>query len=477
MRVSTYFKLRRKQSELDFVDVPLNTDLCVFVEPTAIKALGTQWSEQCVSLLQSFFTAVLEAVKKGNKARAVSLLSSLNERNDFHLGYSSGKSRGHAFGKGSAGSVWDSLLQSKAAKTGVLRDLEDTALLIDGVGPDMISDAVCNIIRGPLIQYTQDMCIHYGIPMRSGISSGPIWDGKDAKWTSALIDLPMPLGDKLVLVPKSIVRLAGAYDVGSYYRHYLLPELQRQHLASGSGLVEVLKNKKRRVTKKALMKEYGTSKADVAELTESNPNVLSKYKTDKDQDPLPPVSNSALAKIEGVTNTSLSDLLKKVLAVPSGKAHATKYELAIERLLTSLLYPSLTYPRRQKPINEGRKVIDLVYNNSASEGFFSWLAKHYTAPYVFVECKNYTEDVKNPELDQLSGRFSPSRGSFGILICRGVSDRKKIDAMCRDTVHDNRGYMIVLDDADLKELVDSFPAMHEGNVKTLLHRRFDQLVM
>jgi len=477
MRVSQQYKLKRKQAELDFVDVPLDTDLQVFVEPTAIRALDTQWSSQCVALLQNFFSNVLSAVKTGNRARAVSLLGSLNERNDFHLGYSSGKSRGHAFGKGSAGSVWESLLTSKAAKSGVLSDLEDTALLIEGVGVDMISDAVCNIIRAPLIEYTQDMCRYYGIPMVAGVSSGPCWDLQTQNWVARHVELPMPKSESLVLVPKSIVRLAGVYDVGAYYRHYLLPEMQKQHLASGSSLVEVLKDKKRRVTKISLMKHYGTNKDAVAKLTEENPGVLAKYKKVKADEPSYPISNSQLAEIEGAANVQLFDLYKAVVAIPAGKAHAHKYERAVEGLLSGLFYPSLIHPVRQSPINQGRKIVDLRFTNAARAGFFFWLAEHYTAPYVFVEFKNYTEDVKNPELDQLSGRFSKSGGQVGILICRGVSDRKKIDAMCRDTAKDGRGYMIVLDDADLEILVKSTSTMHYDASKTILNNRFDQLVL
>jgi len=307
----------------------LHTDLPVFVEPSAIRSLGTQWSNQCVALLQNFFSSVLDAVKRGDKARAVELLSSLRERNEFHLGYSSGKSRGHAFGTGSAGSVWDSLLRSKAAKTGVLKDLEDTALLIDGVGPDMISDAVCNIIRGPLIEYTQDMCRYYEIPLKAGVVSGPMWDMQTSNWVSKFVDLPLPMGDKLVLVPKALVRHAATYDVGEYYRHFLMPELQQQHLSSGSALVQVLKNKTRRVTKKSLGEHYGTSKSAVASLTESNPDVLTKYKKKKALEPSPPMSNRALAEIENTTNPNLADLLRDVTAIPSGKKHATEYERAV----------------------------------------------------------------------------------------------------------------------------------------------------
>jgi len=225
------------------------------------------------------------------------------------------------------------------------------------------------------------------------------------------------------------------------------------------------------------MSLYGTDKASVSKLTEANPDVLARYKKDKNADPSPPISNSELAKIEGSAPVQLMDLYAKVVAVPAGKANAHEYERAMEGLLTALFYPSLMHPVRQAPINQGRKIVDLRFANGAKAGFFHWIAKHYTAPYIFVEFKNYTEDVKNPELDQLSGRFSKSGGEVGILICREISDRKKMDAMCRDTAKDGRGYMIVLDDSDLEALVRSTTTMHYDAAKTILNDRFDRLVL
>ena len=154
MRVSEYFNLNRNQPYLDFVDVYLDTDIPVFLNPAAIRVLPSAWGSDCVSLLQHFFETLLISIKSNDEAKAIALLSSLNERNEFHFGFSQGKSRGHGFGAKSGGHVWKALSNSKAAKSGLLQDLEDTCLLVEGIGPDMISDAICNIIRGPLIHYT-----------------------------------------------------------------------------------------------------------------------------------------------------------------------------------------------------------------------------------------------------------------------------------------------------------------------------------
>lgn len=66
------------------------------------------------------------------------------------------------------------------------------------------------------------------------------------------------------------------------------------------------------------------------------------------------------------------------------------------------------------------------------------------------ECKNYGSDVADPELDQISGRFSPSRGRLGFLCCRGFENRDRFVQRCRDTFKDDRGLGIPLDDNIIK---------------------------
>ena len=73
--------------------------------------------------------------------------------------------------------------------------------------------------------------------------------------------------------------------------------------------------------------------------------------------------------------------------------------------------------------------------------------------FVALECKNYTNDVANPELDQLSGRFSPNRGRIGFLCCRAFENRDHFIERCRDTFRDDRGLIIPLDDITICEIL------------------------
>lgn len=462
MRFSEYFELDRSQAFLDFVDIPLDTDIPVFLDPGAIKSLDSNWGQELASHLQSFFERVLKLIKAGNNSEAQKLLASLNERNEFHLGYSQGRSQGHGFGVGSAKSVWNALTQSKAVTTGLLKDLEDTALLIAGIGTDMISDAVSNILRGPLINYTQEMCEYYGVKLTPNIDSGPIWDPHKGKWHNKFVSLPMTKYGKIILVPKLLVRHRLCLQYDEFYTHYLLPEMQDEHLRNNSSLVEILKNGTRRVTKKSLKNKYGSDKPSVINQTLQRPDVFEDYKQHKEKNPSAPLSHETFNELEKIEEKiDITEIINKFKSIKTGAKQAGDYENLIEELFSIIFYPSLCFPTKQYPIHGGRKRIDITYNNEAKYGFFNWLSQHYNCPKIYVECKNYSSDISNPELDQLIGRFSRNRGKVGILVCRKIKDKELFRQRCLDTANDGNGFILALDDDDLHVICKEY--MNGGN--------------
>lgn len=139
-----------------------------------------------------------------------------------------------------------------------------------------------------------------------------------------------------------------------------------------------------------------------------------------------------------------------------------------------LFFPQLIYPRKEHEIHEGRKRIDIVMENSARSGVFADIAilRNYPASYVFFECKNYGREVGNPEIDQLSGRFSRERGKVGFLCCRGFEDRARFIMRCRDTFRDDRGLMLPLEDDTVLRWLD---LVQQGK-RSALDREISDLV-
>lgn len=477
MRVSEYFQLGRTQSDLDFVDVDIYGDTRLFIDPHSLRHLTSSWGQECVSLLQDFFETLLDSIRNNDATAGRRLLGGLHEPNETHLGMSRSRARGHAIGRGFAADIWNALSSSEAARTGVLQDLEDTALLIKGIDRDLISDITTNVIREPLINYTSDIATEYGIPLIAAISSGPLWDPHERRWISKFVSLPRTSNGKILLVPKLIVRRKLELDAGEYYSDYVLEYLREVELAANTELVQLLKNGKRRVTKEDLIKKYGRGKSVSAEVTLRHPEILDSYRGAKSDKASKPLDHDALSATSGAPLPDWDTLLANVTDVPAGASGADSYHRAVERLLTALFYPALTFPKREQQIHEGRKRIDIVFLNSDNRGFFSWLASHYPSSHIIIECKNYSADPGNPELDQLSSRFSPNRGQVGLLLCRTFDNKELFLQRCRDTAQDGRGYILVLDDSDLRSLVSARKEDDEPRFFLLLRERFDLLVM
>jgi hypothetical protein len=454
MRVSQRFKLGLTQPSLDFVDVDIVKDTALFLDPRALRLHETDWGQECVSLVKDYFTSVLDAVQAENETEGVRLLSGLHEPNETHLGLSAGRSAGRGVGDELARDLWRALAENAAVtQSNLLEDLEETALLVDGVGRDRISDVTTNIIREPLIHYTQAMCGFYGIP-RKLVSSGPLWSPAASDWVSYRVELPVVPSGKLLLVPRAIVRATLDYDYSDYFNNEILEYLKGVEQSAGSQLVELLKNGSTRVTKKALKEKYGTGKAVATDLTRLYPDMLKEYRDKKSKAPSRPLNHEDLARDPKRDLPDWDGALRSLGMATAGIRDATAYHNAVMALLTMTMNASWAFPVKEKGIHANRKRIDISYSNVAVDGFFAWLKSNHPAAHIYIECKNLTGDPKNPELDQIGGRFSPSRGKFGLLLCREFVDKDLFWERCKDTAVDDRGWIIPLDDVDLRELVD-----------------------
>lgn len=182
--------------------------------------------------------------------------------------------------------------------------------------------------------------------------------------------------------------------------------------------------------------------------------------------------------VEGFDDAAFAQSMSAALSkIPSGPKHASQYHSFMIGLLTFVFYPSLVCPVKEREIHKGRKRIDIVFTNTPQDPFHERiLASAQTrAAMVLVECKNYSTDVANPELDQLSGRFGNVRGKFGMLLCRQLADPELALERCRDTAGDDRGFVLMLTDGDIQEFLSLIAAGKRSRISDALNIRLNKL--
>ncbi len=165
MKLSEYIHLGATQHEIDFVDIDVANDTPLFIDPHFLGSRGDAWSQDATSSIRSFFRHFLTLVRSDNHALALELFLSLHEPNETRLGLSKGRSQGRGVGNEDALKIFNSLLTSKAVQSGLVEDIEDCRLFIQGIDKDKTSDMTTNIVRRQLITYTQRQCKLWKIPL------------------------------------------------------------------------------------------------------------------------------------------------------------------------------------------------------------------------------------------------------------------------------------------------------------------------
>jgi hypothetical protein len=212
------------------------------------------------------------------------------------------------------------------------------------------------------------------------------------------------------------------------------------------------------------------------QFSKQNPNVLEKYKSELRRTSLNNDRPTLNPKKKVLSAKDRTDILANI---QTGNDEAIDFHKISFDNLIQIFGVRLSNPDSEVKINNGRKRIDIVFNNADNTGFFNQLNRlHYIkCPKIFVECKNYGKEIGNPEIDQLLGRFSDKRGRFGILLCRSIHDKLTMINRCKDVMNDAKGYIIVMDDNDIVNLLNLKEQNKEKLIDDYLTKKLDELIM
>lgn len=206
-----------KDETTEFLNIPLDTDIQVFIDPFLIANNRGDKLFNAVYFQQKAFLAKLnnDFILPNNRKDGLIFLDHLHEPNEYHLGYS-GINKGSAIADTKAEVIFDSLRNNRLARASSLtitNEAHNVLLLVTGIGQDIMSDTIANVCRDLFAHFTKEQCLKYSISMST--FNRKFYDPNVNLWKDANFELPSYLGKPIILLPTKMMS-----SIRSYVNHY-----------------------------------------------------------------------------------------------------------------------------------------------------------------------------------------------------------------------------------------------------------------
>lgn len=293
--ISVYYKLGSQQPDLNFVDIVLDKDNLLFIDPRLIEASENLEIKEMQVYIEAFWAELIKRVRSKEVKKIYYTLSGLKEPHETRLGYSFSKQSGNSVASMLKLKIIDAITKNKAVQSGILSHFSDVELFIKDISSDRISDITTKIIKSVLIEYTQRQCKLKGI-LTIPVKQDDIFDKDKLKWIRKECELPVYHGKPIIFVPKEIVRLkneAGS-NISCFYRyairHFIKHDLSMLEDVSPSG-------KDGEILLKDVQSIYPLSKDSLTNWNIKYGKLLVDYKTDHLKNRLRPLTDLEIMKI------------------------------------------------------------------------------------------------------------------------------------------------------------------------------------
>lgn len=236
---SNYFGLIvNGHKDIDFVDVPVDTDVKIFLDPELIESGEDEFSKWCAQAITSYFDVAFHYCRVKDLHGLRSFLLHSAEPNETHLGHSVSHSQGRGASEAILFTVFSGLVEQGLFERGIIQKPGDIYILAPNFSEDRMSDLLTNILRNQLSVYTVAQCEKHEIPL-DGKRVGWCWEESTGNWMQRRWICPIAYGKPVLLVPKHFVSRSYRYGTEGYIRKFLLEYRQKYHLDNRTDLCHV----------------------------------------------------------------------------------------------------------------------------------------------------------------------------------------------------------------------------------------------
>ncbi len=270
--------------ETDFVNVEINGDNKIWIDPMMIHMDSSELGIRCCEIIKEYFDKLLYCATTRDDNTAYCLYKHFVEMNETRTGYSKEKPKGLSGGKGLGKTIYDIIKNSEALNTLAVRDIFDSSVMIKGLGIDKLSDFISSLIFEELIIYTQLKCEEYEIPMLPIEIKHKYWSQSRNKWINGTVELPFDEESNLAIVflPKRFVEKNLVYSHNRFYKDAMLPYLYDDAVRNRlEGLIRILKDESIKPNKTAIRKKYPCKRNVINHFIEEHSSVYLDYRERK----------------------------------------------------------------------------------------------------------------------------------------------------------------------------------------------------
>lgn len=227
-------------ANFDFVDIRLNKDNLVFIDPILLELAPDNWSKNATKLVHSYFSSCYHFFRNDEMGKISDLFAHAHEQNATKLGYGNGRNGKGKTEKGLKES-WENFgLLIREIST--INKAIDTPIFVKNFGKDCMSDLLTNILHEPLNEFTASQIKKHNLLLATKSKIFWTWSIKEQTWIQVERKSWLYEGKELLLVPKWIVRPNYIFGIEQYLLSTIAEEVKDEKGLKDMGNKEVVNN-------------------------------------------------------------------------------------------------------------------------------------------------------------------------------------------------------------------------------------------
>ena len=293
-KVTKRFGIDLSQEGIDFIDVNLESDALLFLNPTLFGELvDIELAKKANQQVYSFFETALKFYSTNNKKEAIKLFNQSGETNAVHLGYSK-TNKGKGASEKALTKLFDTVLASKVLENRVLSNPISLVLFVEDFAEDRMSDLVISILKKELVEYTLAQAALHNVPIENDeINYGKYWEASTRSWrTLKNRCIKDQKGKPIIFIPKQIVSKKFGFSAKNYLSKVIFEWRQSKHSEELSNLCKIKRDNNGKIIKvtppthstlreieidKVYGMKRGKTKKYILDKTIDNPGLLDQF--------------------------------------------------------------------------------------------------------------------------------------------------------------------------------------------------------